>query len=148
MHQEIVGLRWQLDSQRPVVPTCNGASEGQGGNHKGLFNARLKLEKPPTFDGNPSQLFNWTFFVTQYLDILGVTDDKLRAKYAVALFEGNALTWWCGMSGDHTLDSLTCHDLCTFLEDKLQDIDHEMKLRMRIQELRHTESNRKYANAF
>ena len=99
------------------MPTHDGASEGQNSDHKGLFNAKLKLEKPPTFDGNPSKLSNWTFLVTQYLNILGATDDNLHAKYAVALFEGKALTWWRGMSGEHTLDSLTWRDLCTFLED-------------------------------
>ena len=78
--------------------------------------------------------------VTQYLDILGVTSGNMRAKYAVVLFEGKALTWWRGMAGTYTLDTLSWSDLCTLLEAEFQDIDREMKLRRRIQGLRHTES--------
>ena len=49
---------------------------------------------------------------------MGVNNENLQAKYAVALFEGKALTWWCGMAGDHALDSLSWRDLCTYLEDE------------------------------
>ena len=40
------------------------------------------------------------------------------------------------------------HLLCTYLEDMFQDIDSKLKLRRRIQELRHTKTVQKYANAF
>ena len=79
---------------------------------------------------------------------MGVTNDNLQAKYAVALLEGKALTWWRGMAGEHSLDSLSWRDLCTYLEDEFQDIDRKLKLRRQIQGLRHTESVQKYANAF
>ena len=64
----------------------------------------------------------------------------MRAKYAVALFEGKALTWWSGMAGTYTLDTLSWSDLCTLLEAEFQDIDREMKLHCRIQGLHHAES--------
>ena len=51
--------------------------------------------------------------VTLYLDIMDVNNDNLQAKYAVALFEGKALTWWHGMAGEHALDSLSLRVLCT-----------------------------------
>ena len=76
----------------------------------------------------------------QYLDILGVTSGNMRAKYAVALFEGKALTWWCSMASTYRLDTLSWNDLCTLLEAEFQDIDHEMKLHRRIQGLLHAES--------
>ena len=79
---------------------------------------------------------------------MGVNNENLRAKYAMALFEGKALTWWCSMAGEHALDTLSWRDLCTYLEDEFQDIDHELKLRQQIQGLRHTETVQKYANAF
>ena len=63
-------------------------------------------------------LSNWMFLVIHYLDIVGVNNENLQAKYAVALFEGKALTWWRGMAGDHALDSLSWRDLCTYLEDE------------------------------
>ena len=78
--------------------------------------------------------------VTQYIDILGVTNGNMRAKYSVALFEGKALTWWRGMAGTYTLDMLSWSDLCALLEAEFQDVDREMKLRRRIQGLRHAES--------
>ena len=78
--------------------------------------------------------------VTQYLDILGVTNGNMHAKYAVALFEGKALTWWRGMAGTYMLDTLSWSDFCALLEAEFQDIDREMKLRHRIQGLRHAES--------
>ena len=49
---------------------------------------------------------------------MGVNNENLQAKYAVALFEGKALTWWHGMADDHALDSLSWRDLCTYLEDE------------------------------
>ena len=78
--------------------------------------------------------------VTQYLGILGVTSGNMHANYAVALFEGKVLTWWHGMAGTYTLDTLSWSDLCALLEAEFQDIDHEMKLRRRIQGLHHAES--------
>ena len=76
----------------------------------------------------------------QYLDILGVTNGNMHAKFAVALFEGKALTWWHGMAGTYKLDMLSWSDLYALLEAEFQDIDCEMKLRHRIQGLRHAES--------
>ena len=64
----------------------------------------------------------------------------MHAKYAVALFEGKALTLRRGMAGTYTLDTLSWSDLCTLLEAEFQDIDCEMKLRHRIQGLHHAES--------
>ena len=72
----------------------------------------------------------------------------MRAKYAVSLLEGKALTWWRGMASTYTLGTLSWSDLCALLEAEFQDIDREMKLRRRIQGLRHVESVQKYANAF
>ena len=71
---------------------------------------------------------------------MGVNNENLRDKYVVALFEGKALTWWCGMAGEHALDTLSWRDLCTYLEYEFQDIDCELKLCQRIQGLRHTET--------
>ena len=118
MCDEISGLRQQLTAQEAPRPMQQDNVEAPSGSSSGLFTAKLKLEKPPTFDGNPSKLSNWIFLVTQYLDIVGVNNENLQAKYAVALFEGKALTWWCGMAGDHALDSLSWRDLCTYLEDE------------------------------
>ena len=70
--------------------------------------------------------------VTKNLDTLGVTSGNMHARYAMALFEGKALTWWCGMTGTYTLDTLSWSDLCTLLEAEFQVIDCEMKLRCRI----------------
>ena len=127
--------------QQDTIKAPNGSSSGP-------FTAKLKLEKPPTFDGSPSNLSNWIFLVTQYLDIVGANYENLWAKYVVALFEGEALTWWCGMAGEHALDILSWRDLCTYLEDEFQDIDCKLKLCQQIQGLRHTETIHKYANAF
>ena len=118
MHDEISGLWQQLTAQEAPRPMQQDNIEAPSGSSSGLFTAKLKLEKPPTFDGNPSKLSNWIFLVTQYLDIVGVNNENLQAKYAVALFEGKALTWWHGMAGDHALDSLSWRDLCTYLEDE------------------------------
>ena len=49
---------------------------------------------------------------------MGVNNENLQAKYAVALFEGKALTWWHGMAGEHALDSLSWRNICTYLEDE------------------------------
>ena len=76
----------------------------------------------------------------QSLDILGIISGNMHAKYAVALFEDKVLTWWRGMAGTYTLDMLSWSDLCALLEAEFQDIDREMKLRCRIQGLRHAES--------
>ena len=46
-----------------------------------------------------------------------------------------ALTWWRGMAGTYTLDTLSWSDLCALLEAEFQDIDREMKLLRRIQGL-------------
>ena len=118
MHDEISGLRQQLTAQEAPRPMQQDNIDVPRGSSSGLFTAKLKLEKPPTFDGNPSKLSNWIFLVTQYLDIVGVNNENLRAKYAVALFEGKALTWWHSMAGEHALDSLSWRDLCTYLKDE------------------------------
>ena len=118
MRDEISGLRQQLTAQEALRPMQQDNVEAPRSSSSGLFTAKLELEKPPTFDGNPSKLSNWIFLVTQYLDIMGVNNENLQVKYAVALFEGKALTWWRGMAGDHALDSLSQRDLCTYLEDE------------------------------
>ena len=92
--------------------------EVPSGSSSGPFTAKLKLEKPPTFDGNPSKLSDWIFLVIYYLDIMGVNNKNLQAKYEVAILEAKALTRWCSISGEHALDSLSWRDLCTYLEDK------------------------------
>ena len=79
---------------------------------------------------------------------MGVNNDDLQAKYAVTMFEGKALTWWCGMAGEHALDFLSWRDLCTYLEDDFQDIDCELKLHWQIQGLRRTETVQKHENSF
>ena len=86
--------------QQDNIDTPSGSSSG-------LFTAKLKLEKPPTIDGNPSKLSNWICLVTWYLEIAGVNNKNLQTKYAVALFEDKVLIWWHGMAGDHALDSLS-----------------------------------------
>ena len=50
---------------------------------------------------------------------MGVNNENLQAKYAVALFEGKALTYWRNMAADHALNSLSWRDLYTYLDDEL-----------------------------
>ena len=66
----------------------------------------------------------------------------------MALLEGKALTWWRGLANEHDIHTLSWHELCDLLESEFQDIDREMKLRRRIQGLRHTGTVQQYANAF
>lgn len=71
---------------------------------------------------------------------MGVTNLNERAKFAVALLEGKALTWWRGMiepaGSAYRLDTIEWPELCTLLDNEFEDIDRELKLRRKIQNLR------------
>ena len=57
---------------------------------------------------------------------MGVNNDNLQD--AVALFEDKAPIWWRSLAGVHALDSSSLRDLCTYLGNEFQDINHELKL--------------------
>ena len=63
-----------------------------------LVPKNVKVTAPPRYHGNPNKRQNWIFLTRQYLHIVGITNDNDRAKYAVGLLEGKALTWWRGYS--------------------------------------------------
>ena len=101
MCDEISGLRQQLTAQEAPRPMQQDNVEAPSGSSSAMFTVKLKLEKPPTFDGNPSKQSNWIFLITQFLDIVGINNDNLQAKYSVALFEDKALSWWRDVAGEH-----------------------------------------------
>ena len=100
----------------PVLQPPAYQNDDQNSSQTGAFTAKLKLEKPPSFDSNPSKLSNWIFLLTQYLDILGIVNCNMLAKYAVVLFEGKAMTLWCSMAGTYMLDTLSWSNLYALLE--------------------------------
>ena len=54
---------------------------------------KAKMEKPPAYNGTADKLTDWVFYIGKYLDIVGVTNGNMCAKFAVTFFEGKALTW-------------------------------------------------------
>ena len=52
------------------------------------------MEKLPTYNGTSNKLTNWILLVGQYLEIIGVTNGNMHAKFIVMSFEEKALKWW------------------------------------------------------
>ena len=59
---------------------------------------KVKVEQLLMYNGAAEKTINWVSPIGQYLDIVGVTNGKMHAKFAVTLFEGKGLTWWCMFS--------------------------------------------------
>ena len=94
----------------------------------------MKKSIPSKLDGTPSKLNTWKFAVAQFLDFCNMYNPNERAKFAVTLLEGRALTWWRGWSqttaGDPNMVDL--EDLFAELTSQFNDIDREMKLRRKL----------------
>ena len=54
---------------------------------------KVKVEKLLIYNSTADKLTNWICLVGYYLDIVGVSNSNMYAKFAVALFEGKTLTW-------------------------------------------------------
>ena len=52
---------------------------------------KVKVEKPPMYNGTADKLTNGIFLMGHYLDIIGVTNGNMHSKFAVTLLKGKAL---------------------------------------------------------
>ena len=85
------------------VGVCIG--EGAGGTSRSqpsLVPREVKLSRPSTFSGKKTEVDNFIFEMTQYVDSVGLGTGGTACRFVVSHLKGDALTWWRSYSGDST----------------------------------------------
>ncbi len=130
-----------------------GVGEGAGGTSRlqpSLVPREVKLSRPSTFSGKKTEVDNFIFEMTQYVDSVGLGTGGTACRFVVSHLKGDALTWWRSYSGDSTrvFNTLELDVLLDALKAHFAEIDEEMKLRDRLLNLRQTSSVTAYVTDF
>ncbi len=96
------------------------------------------MSRPSTFSGKKTEVDNFIFEMTQYVDSVGLGTGGTACRFVVSHLKGDALTWWRSYSGDSTrvFNILELDVLLDALKAHFAEIDEEMKLRDRLLNLR------------
>ncbi len=110
----------------------------------------MKLSRPSTFSGKKTEVDNFIFEMTQYVDSVGLGTAGTAVRFVVSHLKGDALTWWRSFSGDSTrvFDTLELDVLFDALKAQFSEVDEETKLRDKILNLRQTTSVSQFVTDF
>ena len=110
--------------------------------------AKIKVEKPPSFDGTITKFRKWRFALEQYFQIVNFTVPQEQAKFAVTLLTGKAFTWWQMYSRSHQLGIIELDELLNEMEIVFKDEDRERKLLSSFENIRQQNDVYQYINKF
>jgi len=113
----------------------------------------IKPIKPEIFEGLTEKRLHvdtWLFQINQYYDLVKVTDESTRIRYAASLLKGNASLWYqlqCVRSSTSEAFS-TWNEFQEALRKQFTPVNWEKRARDQLIDLRQTGSVRRYLEIF